>query len=273
MTFPDIDSLSTYGGAKTDYPSTLEYTDGTTDRAASDANKAWANVAMMTRTANLATFLIQKSVQATHAAVRAASTGNVTLNGPQTLDTIACVAGDRVLCKNQTTASENGVYVVAAGAWSRSTDLDASAEFVDGVTVYVTEGSTNIATYWRLETAATGAITLGATTVTFLEAYDIIYQDAAWSLRSYAYRTTLQRYSTTVFYLNLPSTVLDELDTLHTFSAPTTPRGCVRARVLGGTAVDATATFASNRITVRTFDMAGAAVALGAKKLLVELLS
>jgi phage-related tail fiber protein len=51
--------------------------------------------------------------------VRAASTANIaTLSGPMTLDGVALVAGDRVLVKDQTTAGQNGIYVVAAGAWA-----------------------------------------------------------------------------------------------------------------------------------------------------------
>lgn len=57
-------------------------------------------------------------------AVRVATTANITLSGAQTIDGIAAVAGDRVLVKDQSTASANGIYVVAAGAWSRSTDMD-----------------------------------------------------------------------------------------------------------------------------------------------------
>lgn len=96
--------------------------------------------------------------------VRVASTANLTLSGTQTIDGIAVVAGDRVLAKNQTTASANGVYVVAAGAWSRATDADASAEMTPGAFWYVEEGTTNGKTQWRLEN--TGTITLGTTSLT-----------------------------------------------------------------------------------------------------------
>lgn len=55
--------------------------------------------------------------------VLAASTGDLTLSGEQTIDGIAVVTGDRVLAKNQSTGSENGIYVVDTGVWSRSSDL------------------------------------------------------------------------------------------------------------------------------------------------------
>lgn len=52
-----------------------------------------------------------------------ATDSNITLSGTQTIDGVPLVAGDRVLVKNQTTASQNGIYVVAAGAWSRASDM------------------------------------------------------------------------------------------------------------------------------------------------------
>lgn len=62
--------------------------------------------------------------------VRVATTTNITLSGTQTIDSISVVAGDRVLVKNQTTASQNGIYVCSAGAWSRSTDTDTWNELI-----------------------------------------------------------------------------------------------------------------------------------------------
>lgn len=56
--------------------------------------------------------------------VRCATTVNITLSGLQTIDGYTVVAGDLVLVMSQTTASQNGVYVASAGAWSRSGDAD-----------------------------------------------------------------------------------------------------------------------------------------------------
>lgn len=102
--------------------------------------------------------------------VRAATTGNGTLasafaNG-QTIDGVTLATGDRILLKNQTTGSENGIYVVAAsGAPTRATDADASAEVTSGMTVAVEEGTTNADSVWILTT--NGTITLGSTSLTF----------------------------------------------------------------------------------------------------------
>lgn len=62
-----------------------------------------------------------------------ATTANITLSGTQTIDGIAVVAGNRVLVKNQTTASQNGIYVVAAGAWTRAADADTTNEIAGGI--------------------------------------------------------------------------------------------------------------------------------------------
>lgn len=93
-------------------------------------------------------------------AVRAATTANITLSAPQTLDGIAVVAGDRVLVKNQTAPAENGIYVVAAGAWARAADADAADE-IAGAQVSVDQGTTNGGKVWDTDFRSTD--TLGTT--------------------------------------------------------------------------------------------------------------
>jgi len=97
--------------------------------------------------------------------VRVATTANITLSGTQTIDGISVVAGDRVLVKNQTTGSQNGIYVAASSSWTRATDADTSAEITPGLLVFVTAGTANSSTGWILTTPS--PITLGTTTLTF----------------------------------------------------------------------------------------------------------
>jgi hypothetical protein len=97
--------------------------------------------------------------------VRLATTANITLSGTQTIDGVSAVAGDRVLVKDQSTASQNGIYVVASGAWARATDFDTSAEAIPSVVIPVQEGSTLADTMWMLTTNA--PITLGTTSLSF----------------------------------------------------------------------------------------------------------
>lgn len=74
--------------------------------------------------------------------VRVAVSTNVTLSGTQTLDGVACVADDRVLLYGQTTASQNGLWLVKSGAWVRPSDFTAGYN-ASGVHVIVTEGTAN----------------------------------------------------------------------------------------------------------------------------------
>lgn len=103
-------------------------------------------------------------------AVRVATTANGTLasafaNG-QTVDGVTLVTGDRILLKDQSTGSQNGIYVVAAsGAPTRATDADSSAE-VDSMTVYVESGTANADTVWTL---TTDNPTLGSTALVFAQ--------------------------------------------------------------------------------------------------------
>lgn len=77
------------------------------------------------------------------AAVRAGTLADITLSGEQTIDTVVLVSGDRILVKNQTDETENGIYVVAAGAWSRSTDFDSLSPIdeINGAYTFIQEGS------------------------------------------------------------------------------------------------------------------------------------
>jgi len=72
---------------------------------------------------------------------RVATTANITLSGTQTIDDVAVVADDRVLVKDQSTASENGIYKVAAGAWTRTTDAADNGDLLTGTQVRVNAGT------------------------------------------------------------------------------------------------------------------------------------
>jgi hypothetical protein len=81
------------------------------------------------------------------ASVRVATTANITLSGTQTIDGIVLVASDRVLVKNQTTGTQNGIYVVAAGAWTRATDMAAGSD-ASGAFTFVQYGTSLADTGW-----------------------------------------------------------------------------------------------------------------------------
>lgn len=95
----------------------------------------------------------------------AATTANITLSGEQTIDGVSVSDGERVLVKDQTTGSENGIYVCSTGAWSRSTDADENAEVTSGLTTFVEEGTANAGAGFTLTTS--GVIVVDTTALTF----------------------------------------------------------------------------------------------------------
>lgn len=114
--------------------------------------------------------------------VRAATTGaNLTLSGTPTIDGVVLAVGDRILVKDQTQASDNGIYIVASGAWARASDANTSALMTSQTLVRVAEGTANGGAYrvhqghiygtagteWILVTP--DPITLGATALTFVQ--------------------------------------------------------------------------------------------------------
>ena len=103
------------------------------------------------------------------ASCRAATVSNITLSGTQTVDGVALVATNRILVKNQTAAEDNGIYVVAAGAWARSEDADntPAGEVTSGMYTFITEGTVNADAGFILSTA--DPIVLGTTDLVFVQ--------------------------------------------------------------------------------------------------------
>ena len=95
--------------------------------------------------------------------VKTISLTNITLSGTQTVNGVALVANDLILVAGQTTGANNGVYVVAAGAWTRSTTNDADAE-IRGAYHYISNGTYANQRYINTNTSA---ITVGTTAVTY----------------------------------------------------------------------------------------------------------
>jgi hypothetical protein len=79
--------------------------------------------------------------------VHAATTTNITLSGTQTIDGVALGVNNRVLVKNQTTLSQNGIYDVKAGAWVRSFDADSGGDLAMAA-VFVALGTNYMGTAW-----------------------------------------------------------------------------------------------------------------------------
>jgi uncharacterized cupin superfamily protein len=112
------------------------------------------------------------------APVVAATTANITLSGAQTIDGVAVVATDRVLVKNQTASAENGIWIAAAGAWSRATDFNETSEVVKGAYVFTTSGNTQGSAAWVLATA--NPITVGTTAQSWILFRDFSAANLNW---------------------------------------------------------------------------------------------
>ena len=97
---------------------------------------------------------------AVKAPVRVQTTANITLSGEQTINSVAVVDGDRVLVKDQTDQTENGIYIVSTGTWARSPDFDSQRDVRKGTMVLVEDG-----TIYRCTTANT--IDIGTDNITF----------------------------------------------------------------------------------------------------------
>ena len=122
------------------------------------------------------------------------TTANISLSGAQTIDGVSVVAGNVVLVKNQSTASQNGVYIASSGSWSRHSSLDSSSDYNQNFVVYVESGTSNEKTLWIGAVTST-SFALGSTSLYFDDAFKqcikvtsgrgIIYKYAAKSEKSY----------------------------------------------------------------------------------------
>ncbi len=99
----------------------------------------------------------------------AVSNANLTLSGEQTVNSIAVVEEDRVLVKDQTDTTENGIYVVETGAWGRAKDFDGNRDIVDGTLVTVAK-TTGMNFFYQVD--GTDPIVIGTSAIAFLLASD-----------------------------------------------------------------------------------------------------
>ena len=102
--------------------------------------------------------------------VRVATTANITiasdLNVGDSIDGVTLADGDRVLVKNQSTGSENGIYTAGASP-ARATDFDADSEVTAGAFFFVEEGTVNADSGFVVSTD--DDITVGSTAITFTQ--------------------------------------------------------------------------------------------------------
>src|SRR5258708_8756020 len=100
------------------------------------------------------------------APVRVATTGSgIALSGLQTIDGVALSVGDRVLVKDQTDATTNGIYNAQTSTWTRTIEANNNSQSAQGLMVAVAGGAVNANGLFRLTTA--NPITLGTSALTW----------------------------------------------------------------------------------------------------------
>lgn len=107
------------------------------------------------------------SMAAIKAPVRVATTAAITLSGLQTIDGVALAEDDRVLVKNQSDTTQNGIYKASTGTWQRAQDFDDQRDVVLGTMVLVTNGTTLANTEFRVSSA--NPIVPGTSAITWVE--------------------------------------------------------------------------------------------------------
>lgn len=115
------------------------------------------------------TININTSNSSVKLAVFVATTANITLSGLQTVDAVALGGDERVLVRNQSVQSQNGLYIVQSGAWIRATDYNSDTEAALGMLIYVQYGTTNGGKWYKQDTS--GSIALGTDAITFSEVF------------------------------------------------------------------------------------------------------
>ena len=92
------------------------------------------------------------------------SIADLTLSGEQTVNSVAVVAGDRVLVMAQTAPAENGIYNVEVSAWQRSGDFDGNRD-VTTRTLVAAGNSSGVSILYEVTTAL--PISIGTTSIAF----------------------------------------------------------------------------------------------------------
>ena len=198
--------------------------------------------------------------------VRVCSTSNVTtLSGSVVVDGITLIENDTVLLKNQSTGSENGIWLVTNNAWTRNENLIAGSNAA-GIAVFVNEGTTNSDTIWVCTDDEANAV-VGTSSLTFSTITSLI--GAAGSDTQVQFNSSgALAGDTGLTYVSgsgtLTATVLtDGTATLSSGALSGATTVTASGAVTGGSLTDGTATLSSGALSGATTVTASGAVTGG----------
>ncbi|MBO9542715.1 hypothetical protein J7643_19170 [bacterium] len=218
--------------------------------------------------------------------VRVATTANISLSGLQTIDGVVLAANDRVLVKDQTTASQNGIYLAQSGAWTRAADADASEE-IAGATLTVDEGTSFGGKLFT--TTFRPSNTIGSTAMNWYRVYDssdavtsntaskLVLRDASGNFSAGTITAALAGNATTATTLQTPRAIngINFDGSANITVTANTPNSLTRGAYLTGAnfngsaavtwAVDADSANTANKVVARDTngDFAARTVTLG----------
>ncbi|CAB4223363.1 hypothetical protein UFOVP1670_31 [uncultured Caudovirales phage] len=167
---------------------------------------------------------------------RMASTTNLTLSGLQTIDGIVGAQDDRVLVKDQTTGTQNGIYVMDSGTWERAQDADNDGAFTEGSLVKVNNGTVGSG-FWYITN--TGTITIDSTSIAFGKASSTLAVVSAY------WQTVLQLTTAALSRTQLglgtgDSPTFTGLTTTGAATPASVNTGAITATTISGTTITAT---------------------------------
>lgn len=144
---------------------------------------------------------------------RLATTSNqAAITGLLTIDSVVTVAGDIVLLAGQSTASQNGLYVVGSGAWTRMVDAVGNTVLKAGMLIPISEGTANAGAIFELQTPV--PFTVGTTSLTFGQAVSAVTNGSI---------TTAKLAANAVTSAKLDATIISEYTLVNTSGATGAP--------------------------------------------------
>ena len=197
--------------------------------------------------------------------VKATTTGNITLSAPQTIDGISCVATDLVGVVAQTNPVQNGIYTVAAGAWTRATNL-AAGMAAAGAYYQTEQGAVNAERFFVC-TSDSGSDVVGTNTLAWSSWAGVTRHNSLLELQG---GTTAQYYHLTSAQHTTLTGALGNSHTVETTAGgvlTSSAMGTAYNKAFGATAGDIAAIAAGGLSASQTVETDGASALVTAAKL------